>query len=158
MYNTASFWNHLAVIVLTSPKNCRNLKKRTFILLFLHSERNWVRISYFQSDLRFYDCLITHWLETRTILVVIERIYRYKFKSNYLKNYKPFPLLCLNFWNLHEISNFLKKNMRLTSQVFLKLLTLKDLLISMHHRATLWKHFGSDRDNLSRKLLKSEKE
>ena len=34
--------------------------------------------------------VITHRLETTSILVVIERIYRYKFKANYLKNHKLF--------------------------------------------------------------------
>ena len=45
--------NTLAVNVLTSPKNSWNLQKSTFILLFLHSEPNWVRKTYFWLDLRF---------------------------------------------------------------------------------------------------------
>ena len=48
---------------------------------------------------------------------------------NFLKSRKDFPLFCLNFWNLHEISNMLKKNMSLIVQVFLKSLTLKDVFI-----------------------------
>ena len=38
---------------LKSLKNSSNLQKSTFILLFHHSELNWVRKSYFWSDLRF---------------------------------------------------------------------------------------------------------
>ena len=82
--------NPLAVNVLTSPKNSWNLQKSTFIVIFHHSEQNWVRESYFQSDLRLYDCLITPWLEPTSFLVVKERIYSYKFKLKYLKKYKSF--------------------------------------------------------------------
>ena len=39
--------NPLAVNVLTSPKNCGNIQKRTLILLFRPFEPNWVRKSYF---------------------------------------------------------------------------------------------------------------
>ena len=120
--------NSLAVNVLTSPKNSWNLQKSTFILLFLHSEPYWVRKTYFQSDLRFYYCSITHWLETTTILVVIDGIYGYQFISISLKVHKPFVLFCLHFWNLNEIYNVLKKK-GVTRQVFLNLLTLKNVLI-----------------------------
>ena len=37
-----------------------------------------------------YPGLLTRWLPTTSILVVLERIYRYQFKSNYLKNHKFF--------------------------------------------------------------------
>ena len=39
--------NPSAVNILTSPKNCCNLQKITFILLFHHAEPNWVRKSHF---------------------------------------------------------------------------------------------------------------
>ena len=45
--------------------------------------------------------------------------------------------------------------MSLLGQVFLKLLTPKDVLINMHKRAFVWKSFGSERVNESEKLLKS---
>ena len=45
------------------------------------------------------DCLITRWLPTTSILVLIERIYRYQIKPNYLKNRKFFPAFFLHFWN-----------------------------------------------------------
>ena len=78
--------NLLAVNVLQSPKNCWNLHKSTFILLFCHSEPNWVGKSQFQSYLRFWDCLGTPWLPTTSILILIGRIYHYQFKCSYLKN------------------------------------------------------------------------
>ena len=93
--------NPLAVNVLTSPKNPWIKQKSTFILLFHHSEPNWVRKSYFWSDLRFYDCLLRRWLPTRSVFVVVERIYRYQFKSNYVKNEDLFAGFSLTFWYLH---------------------------------------------------------
>ena len=43
----------LAVNLLTSLKNSWNLQKSTFILLFHHSQPNWVRKTYFSSVIRF---------------------------------------------------------------------------------------------------------
>ena len=136
--------NHLSVNVLNSQENSWNLQKIYFVPLLLHFERTWVRKSYFQSDLRFQDCLITRWLDAVNILVVISRIYRYHFKSNDLKNHKPFALFCWNIWNLHELSNVLQKKMSLIGQVFLKLLTSKYVLMKMHNRASFWKPFVSE--------------
>ena len=45
--------------------------------------------------------------------------------------------------------------MGLRGQVFLKLLTPRDVLIEMHKRASSGKPFGSERVTLSKKLLKS---
>ena len=53
-------------------------------------------ISAYKSTKTFLDqinMLLTRWLPTTSILVVIERIYRYQFKSNYLKNHKFFATL-----------------------------------------------------------------
>ena len=111
------FETPLAVNVLNAPKNFWNLQKITFTLLFLHSEHNWVRKSYFHWDHRFQDCLITRWLETTSTLLVIERIYVCQCKWNSPKMDKPFALFCLRFWNLNEISNVLKKNERHRSNV-----------------------------------------
>ena len=102
--------NHLSVNVLNSQENSWNLQKIYFVPLLLRFERTWVRKSYFQSDLRFQDCLITRWLDAVNILVVISRIYRYHFKSNDLKNHKPFALFCWNIWNLHDFQCSAKKD------------------------------------------------
>ena len=51
---------------------------------------------------------LTRWLPTTNILIVIGRIYRYQFKYNYLENQKDFAAILLDFWNLHQILNFLK--------------------------------------------------
>ena len=83
----------LAVKVLTSLKNSWILQKSSIILIFSHSEPNWVRASYFESDQRFWDCFLTRWLPTKSILVVVERIYRCQFKANYLKDHRLFAAL-----------------------------------------------------------------
>ena len=44
-----------------------------------------------------------------SILVVIDRIYRYQFKSNYLKNHKIFAAICLHLCYLDENSNVVRK-------------------------------------------------
>ena len=121
--------NPLAVNVLTSFKNSWNLQESTFVLSFIHSKLNWVRKSYFQSDLRFSDCLITGWLETTSILVIMDKIDRYQFISNYPKNRRVLAIFVLHFWYLNKISNVLNKNKSLIGQLFLKLLTLKYVLI-----------------------------
>ena len=61
--------------------------------------------------MRFYDILLTRRVSTTTIFVVIERIYRYQFKSKYLKNNKDFGYFFCNFgiymkfpmfWKIYE--------------------------------------------------------
>ena len=121
--------NLLAVNVLTSFKNSWNLQESTFVLSFIHSKLNWVRKSYFQSDLRFSDCLITRWLETTSILVIMDKIDGYQFISNYPKNRRVLAIFVLHFWYLNKIWNVLNKNKSLIGQLFLKLLTLKYVLI-----------------------------
>ena len=119
--------NPLAVNALTSPKNSWNLQKRTFILIFHHIGQNWVTKSCFYSDLRFQDFLLTRWLPTSSIVIVIETLYRYQFKSNYLKSQKFFSNFF--FWLLFAFSASAiylqrsEKNMSLVGQVFAKLLT-----------------------------------
>ena len=121
--------NALALNVVTSPKNSWNMHKNTFVLLFHESEPNWVKKSYCYSDLRFKDSFVTGWLPTTSIVAVIERIYGYQFKPNYLKKHKLFPVLYLRFWNVHEIPNVLKKKLILIGQLFPNLLTPKNVLI-----------------------------
>ena len=82
-----------------------------------------------------------------SIFVVNGRIYRYQFKCNYLKNQIHFCAFLLYFTvffiesTLH-LKHFEKK-LNLIPDVFLKLLTLKDVVSMMHKRPCFWKHFGS---------------
>ena len=68
--------------------------------------------------MRFYNCLITRWLETTSVLVVIERIYSYQFKSNYLKNHRLFAAFFLHFWYIYGIYNVLQKKMSVIVKYF----------------------------------------
>ena len=122
------FENPLAMNVLPSVKNLWNLQKSTFMQLFHHSESNWAKRSYFQLDLRFKNCLITRWLPTTSILVVIERIYRYQFKSNYLKKINFLRYFYLIFRIDIKFWMFWRK-MTLRVQVFLNILTPENVLI-----------------------------
>ena len=55
--------------------------------------------------------LLDHTLmETTSILVVIEIIYGYQFKSDYLKNHRLSAALFFHLWYLHETSHVLQKN------------------------------------------------
>ena len=121
--------NHLAVKVLTSLKNSSNMQKGTLILFFHHSEPNWARKSYFEADLRFYICLIKRWLRTTSISEVIERNYTYQLKANYLKNHKSFAALFFSF--LESTLNLPCSDQERThiGQVFLRLLSPKDVPI-----------------------------
>ena len=82
---------------------------------------------------------------------------RNQLKSNYLKNHRIFVGVFFSFlvstWRFQCSEK--KQKMSLLGQVFLKLLTPKDVLINMHKRAFVWKSFGSERVNESEKLLKS---
>ena len=49
-------------------------------------------------------------MPTTSYLVAIETLYRYKFKSNYLKNKNLFTEFSLTFWHLHESYSVRKKN------------------------------------------------
>ena len=51
----------------------------------------------------------------------------------------------------------LKKKMSLIAQVFVKLSNPKDVFTYMDERSCFWKLFGSERVNVSLKLLKSAK-
>ena len=73
--------------------------------------------------------MITRWLPATNTLVVIERIYRYQFKSNYLKNHGLFAELFMDFRYLHEIYDFLEEKMNLIDQVFLMFLSPKYVVI-----------------------------
>ena len=52
---------------------------------------------------------MTRWLPTTSIVVVIERIYRYQFKSNYLKNNESFAYFFFIFGTYIKFPLFSKK-------------------------------------------------
>ena len=82
------------------PKHCWNLHHSTFIIFIGHWQRNCVRESLPYWHAKSWDCLLTHWLPMKRILFLIETTWAYQFRSNYLKNKKPFLNFLLHFWNL----------------------------------------------------------
>ena len=102
----------------TSPKSSLNLQKSIFILLFLHSEQNWVRKSYFQYDLRYSDCLITRWLKNYEYTASNRENLPWLIQIKLSK--RPYILcdLFLHFWYLHEISNVPEKTWASSDKFF----------------------------------------
>ena len=109
-------------------KQCWNLHRRRFITFIDHCQVNWVGKSLSYWHAKSWDCLLANWLTMKSILFLIERIWRYQFRWYYLKNKKFFWIfyftfeICIKFWNF-----FLKK-MTLTAFVFPKLRTPKSWL------------------------------
>ena len=66
-----------------------------------------------------------------SIRFVIVRIWRNQFKCNYLKSYRLFFNILLNFWNLHQILNIREKKMTLVVSVFWKFQPLKGMIRQM---------------------------
>ena len=92
-----------------------------------------------------------------SILFGIVRICRPRLKCNYFWNQKHFVIFLFHFWNLHQTLNILKKKMVVTTTLFQKLPTVKDLIRQLskkhcfrtpfdsqhvkYHVKSQWKHF-----------------
>ena len=96
----------------------QNLQKSTFTLLFRRYETNWFRKCLFLPDLRHLDCLLTRWLSTTSILVIIGWIYHYQLKCNYLKNQKYFAIFYCTFGIYIKFWTFSKKNQPPSLSIF----------------------------------------
>ena len=95
---------HHSVINLLTGSKYRWKMRGTTIIHFSHEfQVNWVRKRFLFSDLKSWDCLLTHWLPMPSIPVAMCRIFCNNFKRYYLKNGRLFPDLWLHFWNVHEI-------------------------------------------------------
>ena len=117
-HNRACFWKSFgSERVNKSQKLLKSAEKYLYPNLSFY-ELNWVRKSYFQSGLKFQHCLLTGWLPTRSILVVIERIYRCQLKWNYLRNHKSFLDFFFNFGICIKFTMFGKKHEPHTSSIF----------------------------------------
>ena len=85
----------------------------------------------------------------------IPRISHFKFKSNYLKNYK----LCLNFlfqfWILHQILNILKEKIIVIANAFPKLQTVKNLVWPLPKKRSSRTRFDSQHVKVSQIYAKS---
>ena len=100
--------------------------------------------------------MLNYWLPCASILFQIARICNSQFKCNYLKNKKLFPSFLLDFWNLHQILNVLKKNMIVIANLFPKLKTVKKLVGPLSKKSRFRTCFGSQHVKVSQILAKSQ--
>ena len=78
-----------------------------------------------------------------SILFNIARIYNSQFKCKYLKNEKVFLKFLFHYWNLHQISNILKKTMMGMANVFSKLRTVEKFVTPLCKK----RHLGTRLDS-----------
>ena len=93
-----------------------------------------------------------------SILVNIARICDSQFKCNYLKNQRHLINFLLHFWNLHEISNFLIKNMIDIANIFLKLETVKNFIRPLCKKRSFRTPFDSQHVKVSQIIAKPPSE
>ena len=89
--------------VLAGSKHCSNQHGNTIPECFHESGINRARKSLSYSDLKSSDCLLTHWLLSKSIPVAICRISNNNFKRAYLRNEKPFLDFLLHLWNVNQV-------------------------------------------------------
>ena len=78
-----------------------------------------------------------------SIILLIRRIYRYHFKCNYLKNDR-LSVVFITFLEFTLYFEHFQSKTSLIAWVFLKLLTLKDVVTWTHKRSSSWKPFDRD--------------
>ena len=114
---------------------------------------SWKHLS--ESDPKCKDGLLRGWRLTTCILLIVEGNSRNQFKRNYLKNQKQFLQFLFHFLNQHEIFHILKKSIILMAEIFLKLLTPKNVLPWMPKSSCFRTPFGSQSVRGSQGVLKS---
>ena len=119
-----------------APKHCWNLKDSTFTIFIDHCEGNSVGKSFSHWYGKSRSCLLTHWLSMKSILFLIETIYRSIFRCSYPRNKKILPIFFLHFRNLEWILNILKKRMTLIPDIFFNLGTLKNVVREMSKKSS----------------------
>ena len=82
-----------------------------------------------------------------SIPAAICRIFLNNFKRYYLKNGRLFLDFLLHFWNVHEISNILKKRMSVLAKSFPKLLFRKEVATETSRRSCFRTLFGNQSVN-----------
>ena len=100
------------------PKRYWNLHHGTFIIFIDHCEVNWNWKGLFYLHANSWDCLLTHWLPMKSILLLIDTIWGYQFRFNSLRKKNIFLSFLLHFRHLDYILNISKKEMTLTAFVF----------------------------------------
>ena len=106
------------------PKHCWNLHHSIFVIFIDHCQVNWVGQCLSCWHAKSWECFLIHWLPMKSFLFLIETIWRYQFRSNYLKK-KIFPQFFASFLKSRwSFEHFVKKTL-LIDFVILKLPTLK---------------------------------
>ena len=143
------------VNMLKVPKNLWNLHESTFIIFFHNSAEKLFAKYLPDLSLKSKGYFLTYGLPIRSILFRIVRICRSWFKCNYLKNKKHFLSVFFHLWNLHQISNILKKKKNVIAYVFPKLTTDSELIrpFTKNHRVRT--SFDSQHVKVFQILLKS---
>ena len=152
---TAVSEHPLAVSMLKVPKGLWKMHENTFIRFFDHSEVKWHGKYLPYWTLKFYGCLLTHWLPMRSIPLGILGICSSLFKCNYLKNGKHFLNFLFHLWNLYQLANIFKKQMIVIANVFPKLQTVKYLVKPLSRKHRFRTSFNSQRVSGCQTLVKS---
>ena len=86
--------------MVNGPKHCTKLNDSTFTILIHPCEANsgWKSLSKWYA--KSWDSLLTQWCPRTSIFFLIETIYRYVFRCNYLKKEKYYLNFLLHFINL----------------------------------------------------------
>ena len=131
-----------------------NLHESTFIIFFHHSQRKWFGKYLPYYNLKFYACLLTHWLPMASTLFGIVRICSSP-NAIILKTKNFFLHFLILFRRLNHILNLLKKKMTLIANVFPKLQTVRVLVRPLSKKLRFRKSFDSHYVKMSQILLKS---
>ena len=129
MHNSSCFWKLSDSERVNESQKLLKYAKKYYYPNFSSLWTKLSKNSYFYWDMRFYDCLIRRWLPTRSIHVLIERIYRYQLKSNYLKNRQFFTAFFFAFLESTISLQWSEKKMILIGFIFLKFLTARYVLV-----------------------------
>ena len=120
-------------------KHSVKLHGSSFIRLFGHFGKNWVRKCTFYSYLKSSDCLLTYWLPISSIIFAISLLFLNWFKCNYIGNNNFYLNFLPNIWNLHQILNIFKTKITPKGYVFSKLDTTEEIVtwMSKKHSSTI---------------------
>ena len=113
--------------MVNGPKHFWNLHQST-IKFIDQCQGSWVGKSLFYWHAKSWDYLLKHWMPMTGILFLIDTIWRYQLRCNYIRKKKLFLKFSLLFWPLVEILNILKQKMTFIDLVFPKLRTPKTFL------------------------------
>ena len=90
-----------------------------------------------------------------SVLFEIWRIVQPRFKCNDLENQKLFLIVLFSFWNLHQISKILKRNIIVIATLLRKLQPVKDFVRPVSKKQSFTTPFDSQHVKWCKTFLKS---